>query len=246
MKSHSLSIIIPCYNEEAVIFDTINIISNFLSKLQADFEIIPVDDGSTDNTAHEIQRAQHALPNIIIRPVINTINQGKGQAVKDGVLQSKNNITVFIDADLTISIEELPSFLLEIDRHDIIIASRALAKTRFEENNPWYRLFLARGFRFFQTIILGKSRIKDTQCGFKVFKCNVAQHIFTQLTIKRFAFDAEALFLAKKFHYSIKQLPVTIHKDARQSHVNTILDPINMIFALIKVRFNDFFGKYTR
>ena len=246
MNHSSLSVIVPCYNEASVIYETLVTLADFLHSKGILFEIIPVDDGSTDTTVQEIKRAQKDLSHIVIKPIYNAINYGKGQAVKDGVAQSRHKIILFIDADLTISIEELETFLPEIDHHDIIIASRALAKTHFEENNPWYRVFLAKGFRFSQNIILGKTRIKDTQCGFKVFKKEVAKRIFKHVTIQRFAFDAEALFLAKKYKYSVKQLPVTIHKDTRESHVNAILDPINMIFALLKIRVNALLGKYDQ
>lgn len=245
MNHSSLSVIIPCYNEASVIYETLKTIADFLYKQGILFEIIPVDDGSTDHTGAEIKRAQQDLPHITIKPIHNAINHGKGQAVKDGVLQSQYDVIVFIDADLTVSIKELEVFLPELAHHDIIIASRALVKTHFEESNPWYRMFLAKGFRFFQFIILGKTRIKDTQCGFKVFKKDVAKHIFAKVTIQRFAFDAEVLFLARKFKHSIRQLPVTIHKDTRQSHVNAILDPINMIFALLKIRINTLRGLYN-
>lgn len=242
MSYPSLSVIVPCYNEEAIIFNTIATIHTFLYQKNASFEIIAVSDGSIDKTVSEIKRAKKHLQNV--RLIDNPINHGKGQAIKDGVLQSRNEIIVFIDADLTVSIEELQTFLPALETHDIVIASRALPKTIFEEDNPWYRIFLAQGFRFFQTLILGNSDIKDTQCGFKVFKREMAKKIFKQLTIKRFAFDAEALFLAKQFGYTIKQLPIIIHKDTRESHINAITDPINMLFALIKIRLNALLGRY--
>jgi glycosyltransferase involved in cell wall biosynthesis len=246
MNHPSLSIIIPCYNEESVIYDTIKTIAAYLSAKDFDFEIIPVNDGSTDRTALEIDRARTELSTIRINPINNPFNQGKGKAVKDGVLQSQNDVIVFIDADLTVAIDELETFLPALETYDIVIASRALSKTIFEEYNPWYRVFLAKGFRFFHTLILGNSKTKDTQCGFKVFKKDVAQTIFRKVTIKRFAFDAEALFIATKLHYTVKQLPVTIHKDNRISRVNAITDPIDMLFALMKIRLKALLGKYDR
>lgn len=246
MNHPSLSIIIPCYNEESIIYNTVKTIATSLSSKGFDFEIIPVSDGSTDHTASEMKRAKDELPTFTINPINHPINQGKGQAIKDGVLQSHNDVIAFIDADLTVSIEELGVFLPELETHDIVIASRAHSDTLFEENNPWYRIVLAKGFRFFQTLLLGSSDIKDTQCGFKVFKKDVAFAIFEKVTIKRFAFDAEALFLAEKFHYAIKQLPVTILKDHRISRVNALTDPINMFVSLIRIRSNDLYGKYDR
>ncbi len=242
MRHSSLSIIIPCYNEEAVIFNTIAIIHAYLKQKMDHFEIIAVNDGSTDGTVHEIDRAKKIFGNIHL--INNPINQGKGQSIKSGVLQSQHDVIVFIDADLTVSINELEVFLPVLETCDIAIASRALQQTRFEENNPWYRVFLAKGFRFFSVLILGNSVIKDTQCGFKVFKANTAKDIFRRITIKRFAFDAEALFLAKRYGYTVKQLPVTIHRDTRESHVNAIIDPIDMLYALIKIRVNAILGTY--
>jgi glycosyltransferase involved in cell wall biosynthesis len=246
MKQPSLSIVIPCYNEEALIYSTLATLADFLTTQSFDFELLPVNDGSTDRTQKEISKAIKDLAPCIIRPIHNPTNQGKGQAVKDGVLAAVNDIVAFIDADLTVSIEELLPFLEEIKTYDIVVASRALSKTHFEEANPWYRTFLAQGFRFFQTIVLGKSRIKDTQCGFKVFRLSIAHAIFSKVTVQRFAFDAEVLFLAKKFHTPIKQLPVTIRCDHRISRVNTLLDPINMFFALIKIRLNNLRGTYKQ
>lgn len=243
MTYPSISVIVPCYNEEAIIFNTIKNIYGFLNTNASIFEIIVVSDGSTDSTVSEIKRAQNEFKNI--RLIDNQANQGKGKAIKDGVLNSQNDIIVFIDADLTISINELETFLPYLANNDILIASRSLPETMFEEKNPWYRTLLAKGFRILRAIILGSSNIEDTQCGFKTFKKDTAKRIFEYVTIKRFAFDAETLFIAEKFCYTIKQLPITVRKDHRISRVNAIIDPINMLFALIRIRINSLLGKYN-
>lgn len=244
MEPTKISVVIPCFNEGQVIYSNIKKIAQYLSSRFATFEIIIVSDGSTDNTVKEATRAQEELPGVQIRIIANPRNQGKGQAVKDGALKSQYDVIMFLDADLTIPIEELEKFLPFLETSDILIASRLLPETVFKEKNPWYRTILARGFQIIQILILGNSEIIDSQCGFKVFKKDVALHIFPLLTIKRFAFDAEILFLANKLGYSIKQLPVTIQKDNRESHIRFISDPINMFLSLLKIRMNSVLGKY--
>ena len=127
---------------------------------------------------------------------------------------------------------------------DIAIASRLVPGSIFEEKAPRYRTVLARGFHLLQILLLGNFEYSDTQCGFKLFKKDVARTLFEKISIKRFAFDAELLFLAKKMNFSVAVLPVTIKKDARNTNVDTLRDPLNMFGALIKIRWNDLLSRY--
>jgi dolichyl-phosphate beta-glucosyltransferase len=242
--SETLSVIVPCFNEEEIIYTNIHALAGYLKQHFGTFEIIVVNDGSTDHTAEEVEKAQKELPDASIHFINNSQNQGKGQAVKDGALQSQHEIVLFLDADLTVPIEEIEKFLPVLKENDIVIASRILPETVFEEKVPWYRAFLAKGFQISQRILTGNADIPDTQCGFKAFNQTAAKHIFPLLSVKRFAFDAEIIFLAQRFGYSIKQLPVRIQKDNRQSHIHVFRDPLNMFFDLMKIRTYALLGKY--
>jgi dolichyl-phosphate beta-glucosyltransferase len=152
---------------------------------------------------------------------------------------------LFIDADLTISIKELEPFIVALESADIAIASRLVSGSSFEEPIPWYRVLLARSFHILQILLLGNFEFPDTQCGFKLFRRKTALKLFQQITIKRFAFDAELLFLATRHRTKVVSLPVTIKKDARNTNVRPIYDSFNMLFALLKIRCNQLTGRYN-
>lgn len=244
MKYPEISVVVPCYQESAVIENSLSTLSTYLTQHFARFELIVVIDGSPDNTKAKVRRFGHAYPNIPLALITFPKNRGKGAAVKEGVLASRYDIILFIDADLTIPIEELEKFLPNMRSSDMAIASRLVPGSFFEEKAPWYRTMLARGFHLLQILLLGNFEYSDTQCGFKLFKKDVAQTLFEKIRVKRFAFDAELLFLAKKMNFSVAVLPVTIRKDTRNTNVDTLRDPINMFGALIKIRWNNLLSRY--
>ena len=151
---------------------------------------------------------------------------------------------MFLDADLAIPIEELPKFVAEIKKgNDIVIASRFVGKIKILKPILWYRNIMERIFRILRMVIINNFEIHDTQCGFKVFKREAALRIFSLLTVKRFSFDAEVMFLAKKMELAIKELPITL-QNPRESHIRIIADSWNMFWDLFKIRINDWRGKY--
>lgn len=239
-----ISIIVPCYKEAEVIQNTLQTLSQYLSERFERFEIIVVTDGSPDKTKETVQHFGHTHPDVPLVLIPLAKNQGKGVAVKTGVLHSRYDPILFIDADLTIPIQELEKFLSALTTNDIVIASRLTSGSHFEEPIPLYRVILARGFYILQIIFIGNLKFSDTQCGFKLFRRDSALPLFRSLTVRRFAFDAELLFLAKKNNLKVAALPVTILKDPRKTNVSNLKDPINMFFALLKIRWNDWIGKY--
>ena len=245
MQYPEISVVVPCYKEAPVIEKNVLAIYEYLKQNFERFEIILVTDGSPDQTRENIIRLGNARPEIPLILIPFAKNQGKGAAVKAGVLASKYDPVLFIDADLTISITELKKFIPALDSADIVIASRLVSGSRFEEPIPWYRTLLARGFHILQIALLGNFEFSDTQCGFKLFRREPALDLFKKITIKRFAFDAELLFLAKRSNLKVAVLPVVILKDSRNTNVSTIKDPINMFFALIKINLNEWRGKYN-
>ena len=241
MSSESISVVVPCFNEEKAIRQNLNNVFNYLNSRFSFFELIAVNDGSQDQTLEELKKLQVSIPLIIIN---NKINGGKGKAVKDGVLASKNEVIMFLDADLAIPIEELEKFLPELKNgYDIAIASRFVPGVKILKPVLWYRQRMERVFRIMRLVILNDRAIKDTQCGFKVFTRQAALKIFALAKINRFAFDAEIVFLAKKFGYKTKELPITL-QNPQNSHIKIISDSLNMAADLIRIRVNDLLKKY--
>lgn len=240
-RKNAISVVLPCFNEERTILRNLEKIDDYLQTNFISHEIIAVNDGSTDNTLSELKIAQNKFPVTILN---RTKNYGKGKAVRDGILSSKYEIVMFLDADLAIPIEELLKFVDALnDGSDVAIASRFVPGLRVVKKVLWYRKIMENVFRILRMLIINNYDIRDTQCGFKVFKKSVATQIFRRATINRFAFDSEIIFLARKMGFSVKELPITL-QNPTASHVRIIRDPLNMLMDLLKIRFNDISGKY--
>lgn len=241
MENKEISVVIPCYNEESAIQKNLIKVYNYLKKHFESFEIIVVDDGSTDRTLEEIGTIKGELG---LRVISNGVNEGKGKVVKQGILESSCELVMFLDADLGIPVEELGKFMAELGNgYDVVIASRFIPGLRIVRPVLWHRRFMEKIFRFLRLIILNDWNIKDTQCGFKVFRREAAMKIFPHLIVKRFAFDAEVIFLASKFGYKIKELPISL-QNPPESHIRLVRDPLNMIWDLFRIRMNDWGGKH--
>ena len=243
MHTEKISVVIPCFNEEQTIQNNIKKIFHYLEANFADFEIIAVNDGSTDKTITELKNLKNDIPLTIID---NFENEGKGKAVKDGMLISKNDIVMFLDADLAIPIEELEKFVTEINKgYDMSIASRFVPGGKVIQKVLWYRAIMEKAFRIIRMMIINNYKINDTQCGFKVMRREAAMRIFPLMTINRFAFDAEIIFIAGKLKYKIKELPITLQNPIR-SHIRIFRDSLNMLLDLIKIRINSLKNIYER
>ena len=240
---YSISIVLPCFNEAKSIQKNVDNIYRYLKDRFNSFEIITVNDGSRDNTLSELKRikTENTIP---IRIISNKTNHGKGSAVTNGILKSKNEVVVFMDADLAVPIDELEQFLPEIDKgNDIVIASRFISEIKILKPVLWYRSIMEKIFRILRMIIINNFDIQDTQCGFKVFTREAAFKIFPLLTVKRFSFDVEVIFLAKKMGYRIKELPIIL-QNPQASHIRIFSDSWNMFCDLIRIRLNEIGGKY--
>lgn len=211
-----LSVIIPAYNEEKRIVKTLEEVQTFLKDF--DHEIIVVDDGSSDATA------SHAF-------ISYPLNMGKGYAIKKGVEQAQGDLILFIDADNATPIEELAKFL-KIDA-DIVIGSRYLPESRIERKQSALRIFIGRMGNLAISLLIIKN-IKDTQCGFKLFKKSIAKELFSELQTYRFGFDIEILARAQKKRLKIIEMPVTwLHHN--NSRVRPIRDAAKTLSDLIKI-----------
>ena len=233
----SLSVVIPAYNESQRIKNTIDAVLKYLENWKIKFEIIVVDDGSIDNTADIVKNIKDKR----VRIVKNGKNYGKGYSVRNGVLNSKYEYVLFSDADLSTPIDMIDKFEKYLD-YDIIIGSRALSESDIKIKQPFYREFMGKTFNKFVRLFTVRG-IKDTQCGFKLFKRNIAKKIFERATLNGFGFDVEILYIAKLNGIKIAEVPV-VWKNSRISKVRPIKDSVNMFKDLFVIRINKAKGKY--
>ena len=243
MKNTKISVITPCFNEGKNIRKNIKKIDEYLAPRFERYEIIAVNDGSRDDTREELAVLQQEIK---LKVIDNAENQGKGDAIKDGILASdkENEIVMFLDSDLGIPIEELEKFIAEMKNgHDMAIASRFVPGNKVIRPVQFHRKMMEKVFRLIRMAITNNWNVKDTQCGFKVFRREAAMKIFPRLTVKRFAFDAEVIFVANKFGYKIKELPIHLQNPPSKS-LRIFRDPMNMIWDLLKIRRNDWKGEY--
>lgn len=225
-----LSLIFPAYNEEFRIAKSLGIAFEYLQKQNYSFELIVVDDGSSDSTAELVSQF-----NKDIKLFRQAENLGKGAAVRRGMLEASGSFRVFSDSDLSTPVYELKKILASLEKGaDICIGSRGLDSSLIKEHQPFYREFMGRFFNKIVQFYLFKG-IKDTQCGFKGFRENAAIDIFSKQSIDGFSFDVEVLFLARKLGYKIEEVAVEWYNDER-TKVDPIKDSTRMFFELIKIK----------
>lgn len=229
-----LSIIVPAYNEEGRIGATLEKITEFLKTKDYIFEVLVVDDGSSDRTAEIALKSElHSAGRL--RLIKNESNKGKGYSVKKGIISSLGDYILFSDADLSTPIEEVDKLYGFIGKdYDIVIGSRALAGSDVRVRQPWYRETMGKTFNFLVKLILMKG-INDTQCGFKLFKSSVAKEIVSRMKTDGFSFDVEMLYLAMRNNCKIKEVPVT-WLNSPKSKVNPVIDSTRMLFDLIRIK----------
>lgn len=240
----ALSIVVPCFNEGRAIVDTANALLGDASRRGADIELIFVDDGSTDDTP-QIAR-ELANGNTRVRAEGYGENRGKGAAVRHGVLASRGAIVAFTDADLSYTADELFRLVERIESGaDLAIGARDL----LAENEGFSSYSLARkaaslAFNFVVERALSLD-IPDTQCGLKAFRGDVGRKLFSLALVEGFGFDAEVLFLAKRFGYRIERVGVRMQHRA-ESRVRVGRDAIRMAYDVARIRINAERGRYDR
>ena len=233
-----LSIIIPAYNEEKRLPDTLEQVFDFLKKQSFTSEVIVVENGSTDKTFEIAQGFMEQYNNLC---VIQS-ERGKGAAVRRGMLEAKGIYRFMCDADLSMPVEEITKFIPPaVNNFDITIASRE-AKGAVRYNEPPYRHLGGRAINFLiQLFIL--PGLNDTQCGFKCFSAKVADDIFALQTLNGWSFDIEMLYVARRHKYKILEIPIHwIHHP--ETKVNAVRDAIRMIQDIFRIRVNALRGMY--
>ena len=239
----SLSIIIPAFNEESRLPGTIEALKRYLGRQEFRFlEIVVVDDGSRDGTAALIGRAAAEWP--VLRLLKNPENRGKGYSVRHGMLDAKGEWVLFSDADLSTPIEEVEKLLSAVDLHDAdaAIGSRALDRSLVSVHQSAMREFSGRFFNLVMRVV-ARLPFLDTQCGFKLFRRQAAQAIFSRVRIDGFGFDVEALFIARKRGFKTMEVPV------RWANVEgtkvSLANGLNAFADLARIRRNQLKGLYS-
>lgn len=236
MKPPHLSVIVPAYNESKRLPLTLLDIDKHLEKASFPYEIIVVDNNSTDGTKEIAQRFASIAKHI---RVIECTTQGKGAAVKKGMLEAKGEIRLFTDADNSTSIThffEMEHYFKE--GSDVVIGSRDIPGAKLEPPQPWYRRILGDAGNLFIQLMLLKG-IKDTQCGFKAFSREATEAIFPHLTISGWGFDVEILTLARYYDFSITEIPVlwvnnTLSHVKPTAYISVLLEVVKIKAKLLK------------
>ena len=241
MKECFLSVIIPAYNEEKRLLPTLSKIYAYLSTKDFPYEIIVVDDGSTDNTLQVVKNFASSDKHIVI--LINEQNRGKGFSVRKGMLSARGEYVFFTDADLSTPIEEIEKCLpYLINGYDVVIGSRSMPGSDILVHQPWYREKMGKIFNFMVNMVLLKGII-DTQCGFKGFKREAVKSVFNRCKIDGFSFDVEALYLSRKYNFKIKEIPIR-WENSPLSKVSPIKHSLQMFKDLIGIKIKDLKGCY--
>jgi len=232
MESVYLSVIIPAFNEQKRIQNTLVQIMAFLRERPYGSEILLIDDGSTDQTLAVASEALADFPHEILR---SSRNRGKGNAVKRGMLAANGQFLLFTDADLSTPITELDRFLEALDSgYDIVIGSRALKGASVEVRQEFYREMMGKCFNRIARLMSFRG-IADSQCGFKCFRRDAAKILFGMQKLDGFAFDAEIMYLAQCKNYRILECPVT-WRHSSETRVRLFRDPVQMFSDLIRIK----------
>jgi dolichyl-phosphate beta-glucosyltransferase len=227
-----VSVIIPAYNEATRLPPSLHKVCDALDlRFPGRFEVLVVDDGSADGTAE----AAAAFEGRGVRVLRLPANRGKGAALKAGVLASQGDEVLLCDADLSTPIEDLEILQAHLPEAPVVFGSRAVAGANITLHQPFYRELMGKTFNLLIRI-LGLSRLKDTQCGFKLLRGEVARELFAELTVERFAFDVELAWLARRRGYEIREVPVTWANSA-SSRVDPIADSLRMLVDILRFRF---------
>lgn len=241
MGTPFLSIVVPAFNEEARISASIDRLQNFLVTFGRTWEIVVVDDGSTDRTAEIVE--EHASEDECVR-LIRAPHGGKGAAVKRGMLEAKGEWRFLSDADLSMPPEELERFFSSEDglpKFDVSIGSReAIGARRIDE--PWQRHFMGRIYNWTVKIVALRG-IEDTQCGFKLFSAEAAKVIFPVQRLNGWSFDVENLFIARKAGFTVGEVPIDwqYHKGSKVTCAGSAAAYLD----IFRVRVNHLTGRYN-
>ena len=229
-----LSVVVPVYNEEKKIAETVRRISAFLSLKGQPWELIVYDDGSKDRTG-DIVRQIEREGKIPLRFFSSGANRGKGHACRGGVLEAGGRFILLTDADLSAPIKESDKLIAVLEKgSDVAIGSRGVREKNGDVRQSFKRRVSGRIFNFFVQLLVLPG-IRDSQCGFKCFTAAAAKKLFSAQKLDGFSFDVEILYLARKFGYKIAEVPV-MWSQGQDSRVSLFHDSIRMLKDLLRIK----------
>ena len=229
-----VSIVIPAYNEARRLPGFLDEMIFYCKNSSRTYEVIVVDDGSNDKTFEIASGYKTRFPELQAAKIKK--NSGKGYAVEQGFLRARGDICLFLDADGSVGPDEIGKnlhYVLE-DGYDIFVGSRVIRDNSRILKVKWYRKAAGSVFNFLVQTFLFKD-IKDTQCGFKMFRNKVVRPLFSKSHIRGFGFDMEIMYLAYKMGYKVKEGPVS-WRHIGGSRFNLIVDSIKMLFNIFQIR----------
>jgi len=231
-----VSIVIPAYNEAARLPRSLAVLAEYLRGWgQRPYEVLVMVEESTDGTLELAKETVREQVNFHI--IDNGPQRGKGHAVRSGMLQARGDIVFYMDADLSVPVEEIAEFLAFFDAHpelDVLLGSRQHPQSRIERRQGWLRQTMGKTFnRILRMLVVLPYR--DTQCGFKAFRKGAAREIFSRQQIDGFAFDVEVLLLAREMGYAVAELPVR-WLNSPESKVHIVGDSLKMLRDAMMVR----------
>lgn len=228
LQAPRISLVIPCRNESARLPATLVALSGFIDP---ETEVVIVVEKSSDNTA-DLARAQ-AAKDARFRVIENSVGRGKGYAVKTGMLAAEGDVVFFMDADLSVPLRFVTEFMGFFYRNeaDVVLGSRRHRESVIPRSQPILRVVYGRIFNICLRL-LGVTRFKDTQCGFKAFRREAARKVFSQLTLDGFGFDVEALAFAEATGFRVIERPVE-WSDAPGSKVSALRDGISSFYQAV-------------
>ncbi len=237
-SDHDLTLVIPAYNEEFRLPKTLTDAAAYLDQWGIDYRVIVVDDGSKDNTA-KLAAGYGDRFSTICQP-----NGGKGSAVQNGLLAATGRVVAFTDADLPYDLAALKAAyeIVSKGEADAVFGSRDMDDSASLVERQLLRTLASQVFRGIVTFLVSR-QIRDTQCGLKIFSQSAARAIFSRSTVKGFAFDAEAVFLAHRLNLRLRKVPVTLINEYA-STISLSRNAIPMLMDVVRVRWRAFNGRY--
>ncbi|MFO0705021.1 MAG: dolichyl-phosphate beta-glucosyltransferase [Candidatus Andersenbacteria bacterium] len=238
-----LSVIIPMYNEEQRLAATVRAVVAYLEEHRPSFEVLLVDDGSTDGSVALAHSLAAELPNLAV--ITHPRNLGKGASVQDGLREAQGEYLLYMDADHSTNIAELRQLPRLIARGaDVMVSSRYVPGSRITSKQPWQRVVVSRVANFVIRLFAVPG-IHDTQNGFKILRGTAARDILPHLLLRRWAFDVELLYVARRLGYRVVEFPVTWHHTPG-SKLNIGRDLRNTVGEFWKFIWNRLRGRYPK